>query len=284
MRSTFGLSLLGALLFALAACGPSDSLHAGGRGNAAGGGVSAVENEKQIVWSDPRLSDPIYLRFGPDQFAKAQQVSSHISGTYDYWSTEPDLAGDGRCGLNPREQQVNATVDVFNFSGTVLSDWLLASGFAHQEAYTVKYTNGPYSSVTFYCIFLQQNVLQYMPGAEFNGLAQSNAYHNGLNVPVARRVCTRWTYANEYEAQTADKGNVKFFAGTFTFQIVPFVPWFSVSGTGTGSAKMYLDPDSGKWVVATLDLQNQFDANLLADKANAPPYPPPAPNADCPGP
>jgi len=71
-----------------------------------------------------------------------------------------------------------------------------------------------------------------------------------------KRILNSITYTNEYEAETYGV-KAKFFAITFSYHITSELPNMSVKKNEyEGKAKVYLDPDDGKWKLDNIDLND----------------------------
>lgn len=130
--------------------------------------------------------------------------------------------------------------------------WLIRHNLVAVQQYTINVLNsgGGLTPTTFFCPIVQEAVRQFLPADQ-----QNVDIHHGIGFPLAYRMLMRFTYENEYDTQTPGMGNVKVYAATFSYALMTRLPGVSFSGPGTGSVKMYLNPDNGQWTTA--DYQQQ---------------------------
>lgn len=210
------------------------------------GALEDADETAALSYSD--FTKPIVLHIDPDGFSQAQRLKA--SNGFDKYSAH----GFEPCDVqsNYRGPIVNAYIDGnkrFDFDWVVINRWLSNNQFfAGSETYNIRFADGV--MYDFVCTIISDNVGKYLsPNQAMN-------VHNGLDIPIGRRVLTNWTFRNRYDTPVPGKGNVKVFAGTFTYRIDPIVPIVSFSGEGTATVKMYLNPDNGRWTVANWQQQD----------------------------
>lgn len=213
-----------------------------------------LDQEKTMALDDANFAAPILLRIDHDD-------------TNDVANFNP--ANPPACMSDPTGW---AGIDGYTFSGTGLSQWLVTVGIISVAPFP---SDGTGQS---HCRTITEKVRPYLTA---NSIPYGDI-HKGVNVPILRRQCAYWQYVNSYEADLPGKGKVKMFAGTYEFDLVPLVPWVTTNGFGTAQVKMYLDPDTGRWVSQTQINNGQVTMSLLNDP-NAPLHHGPDPHF-CPGP
>ena len=210
------------------------TLHLEQDGNAENGvlnGLNGIDSRPytSITWSG-----------GPDHF------NGNFTGCY--WSLNGGAVGSLSLSLNAR---INAYPQGFSNQDS-LFNWLVNHRAINVFVWTVKYTNLAYpgygDTITWYCPVVNEKF------AAEHAVSWIGSYHGGVEIGIAKRRVIDWTYTNSYETEIPGKGKVKFFAGTFTYTADATVPDVTFGTDGTGSVKMYLDPDTGKWVVDNLEL------------------------------
>jgi len=73
---------------------------------------------------------------------------------------------------------------------------------------------------------------------------------------LARRRFTQWTIESSYSSPIPGEGDVKYFAGTFPYTLAPQMPAFNFCGFGSGIVKGMLSPETGRWQIVTLTLDD----------------------------
>jgi len=218
--------------------------------------------DEDAALSNPEFTKPIILHIDGDAFSQAQRLRS-LNGVSN-WNPASDLNSvGGPNDFSPCAEQatngsppgIKADVAGYNFDPKVIARWLSNNQFFQFETYNLRYpraeatnASGNYgkgfkTSAVFVCPILNNSVAKYLSSS------QAGNVHNGVDIAIGRRVLTKWTFRNRYDTPVPGKGNVKIFAGTFTYRIDAIVPIVSFSGEGTANAKMYLDPDTGHWSV-----------------------------------
>lgn len=244
--------------------------------------------DETAALSNPEFTKPVVLHIDPDGFRGAQRLRAlngvsnfgpgdfnEVGGLNDF----PPCVEQARNAGNPG---IGANIDRYNFGQGIIARWMSNNRFIEFDSYTVRYPKWGNSKApaTFVCPMLNPNVSKYFPPVQGGNL------HNGLDIAIGRRVLTKWTHRNRYDTPLPGKGNVKVFAGTFTYRIDPLVPIVSFPGEGTATVKLFLNPDNGRWTIDNWQKQdpsislltNPLDPSGTA--ASEPPpmlSPPPAP-------
>jgi len=215
------------------------------------------EDEKAALLN-PAFTNPILMQFPPDTYAAAQRAAA-MNGVDErptngaaYNSSDflpchvPDPVNPG-VGFG-------ISIGQYQFGRDVIVNWLARKGLVLVNRYTIRYPNTTYAQYgtenTFICPVVSDAMLQYVPEE-----ARAGGLHNGLTIPLLWRKFGEWTYRNRYETDVPGSGNVKMFAGTFTYTLESAIPNGVVAGVGTGSVKVMLNPDNGQWQVT--EYQNQ---------------------------
>lgn len=220
----------------------------------------AVDEDAALAHTD--FIAPITLKIDRDGFSQAQKLAA-MNGVNNRqtYGAQYETRNYLPCG-GLREYQgvpgLVADINGYNFNRRVIYDWLLNNRVVQVSTYNIRYPNASmaqsYGGEDAYpCSIVNDNVSKYFPSS------QARNVHNGLNIPIGRRVFAKWTFRNRYDTPVPGKGNVKVFAGTFTYKIAPIVPIVSFSGEGTATVKLYLNPDNGRW---TVDRWEQHDPSI----------------------
>jgi len=129
-------------------------------------------------------------------------------------------------------------------AGAVMA-WLEREHILSVATYMITYPNAQYPNYgtanRFTCPLLTDKIRELFPSVKNADI------HHGIRFPIGQRVFLRWTYENRYETAVPGKGMVKIFAGTFSYRLDTNLPGVSFGGPGSGTVKMYLDPDTGRW-------------------------------------
>lgn len=207
--------------------------------------------DETAALSDSKFTTPIVLRLGQDGYSQAQKLvamngvdNRRTSGAR--YETSRYLPCGGQREYSGSLQISTHIDNGYDFDDMTMKKWLSNNRIIESVTYNIRYPNAgsenPYGNNDDYvCPIVNDNVSKY-----FSSIQGRNV-HNGLDIPIGRRVLTKWTFRNRYSTDIPGKGNVKVFAGTFTYMVVSMVPIVSFSGEGTVTVKMYLDPDTGRW-------------------------------------
>lgn len=248
MRRIICCLLIGLIFIGLAGCGKSPNKQ------------SAGDADEDAALSHSEFVAPILLHIDRDGFSEAQRLRA-LNGVSNFGPDDLNQAG----GLNdfpPCAEQgpdgIRHAIDVniigYNFDMGVVAGWMRNNRFIEFETYNLRYPKfASKAPAVFVCPILNDNVGKYLPSN------QARNIHNGIDIPIGRRILTKWTYRNRYETPAPGRGNVKVFAGTFTYKIDPIIPIVSFSGEGTATVKLYIDPDNGRW---TVDSWEQHDPGI----------------------
>jgi len=139
--------------------------------------------------------------------------------------------------------------------GIPFADWLVDERIIVLQTYPITFPNSSMpdsaggTSLTYTCAVVGGIVERFRPGAD-----RGTDRHHGLDIPFAARHFLAWTYRNRYTTQIDGKGDVKVFAGTFTYEMRPVLPGVSFQGQGTANVKLMFNPDTGKWDTQSFDL------------------------------
>lgn len=239
--------------------------------------------DEDAALAHSEFTKPIVLHIDRDGFSEAQRLKS-LNGVSNFGPGDLNQAG----GLNdfpPCADQVgndsapgiNAYVVGYNLDPRAIQTWLFDNRFIQLETYDLRYPKfASKVAAIFRCPILNNNVGKYLPSD------QARNVHNGLDIAIGRRVLTKWTYRNRYDTPAPGKGNVKVFAGTFTYRIDPIVPIVSFSGEGTAKVKMFLDPDTGRWSADNWEKQGDPRITLLTKPLESAPVATPTPATPAP--
>lgn len=240
--------------------------------------------DEAAALSHSKFATPIILHVDSDGFSQAQRLTA-MNGV----DNEPTYGAIYKAtSYSPCYSQRNYSgpphlnADIVNYSGKasyngivsytyndytmnpVRSRWLYDNRFFQVETRNIRYPNAskPESfggEDTYVCKIINDNVAKYLPPN------QATNVHNGLDIPIGRRVLTKWTFRNRYDTPIPGKGNVKVFAGTFTYRIHPLVPIVAFPGEGTATVKLYFDPDDGRWTIDNWQMKDPPGITLLTN-------------------
>jgi hypothetical protein len=223
--------------------------------------------DEAAALSNPPFANPIVLHIDPDDFSQAQRLKS-LNGVSD--SEFGVLTAFSPCvnleDGSGNHSGINAYIAGYNFDPGILATWLSNNRIIQYENYHIRYpreeaqnatglygSDGFRTATTYGCTVVNDSVGKYLSSSPGENV------HNGLDIPVGRRILTKWTFSNRYETPVPGRGNVKVFAGTFSYRIDPLVPIVSFSGEGTATVKMFLNPDDGQW---TIDKWEEHDPSI----------------------
>jgi len=240
----------------LVSCGPkqqSQQAQASSNAPAAPNPNVPTAAEQQFVFSNAQFTAPILLHVPPDDFPSSQVLARENGSTVEWWAFNGSNIG---C-----VQQGYATtigfpplpaVDGYNFDGHTLENVLEGAGVRAIQSYSLTLNPTPWGSIerSFSCTITTGSMAPF---------AQGQDLHGALTIPLAQRVCSRWTFVNHYQNAVPGQGNAQVFAGTFAYTMKPLVDGARFSGDGTASIKMYLNPDNGQWTVLSFE---QHDPQL----------------------
>jgi hypothetical protein len=221
---------------ALAACGRGD------KQGASGSGETELDRDKAIALSQPAFSSDFMLHINPDDTDMINEVDTHVSNPYPTQAAAPTYPCHADLGANATD--FLGSLDGDNgLLNNVIGTWLQESGWVQTSTHSLSFMgNVGVETRSFVCRQVTREPLRYLQGAPDN-----MDVHHGLIIPLFRRACTAWTYANTYETDVPGKGKVKVFAGAFNYRLVPLVPGIITQGGGTYLVRMMLDPDTGRW-------------------------------------
>jgi len=216
------------------------------------------------------FTKPKVLHIDRDGFLQARRLEA-LNGVSSY-NVASDLNPSGgpndfrpcfeRGPIAPDGDAIDARFVGYSFDPGVIYKWLSSNNFIQFETYNIRYPKteainasgsfgkGFKAAAVFVCAILNDNVGKYLPPN------QARDVHNGLDIPIGRRALTKWTFRNRYDTPVPGKGNVKVFAGTFTYRIDPIVPIVAFPGEGTATVKLYLNPDNGRWTIDNWQMQD----------------------------
>ena len=180
---------------------------------------------------------PVMLRIDRDGFAQAQRLKA-MNGVSNFaFGLELNPVG-GPNDFSPcsddRRPGIRAQVPGFSVDA---SQWV-TNNFVALETYHIRYPRTGRDS-SWVCPVLSETIRPHLPGV--------SDHHSGVEASIGRRVLTKWTYRNRYETPLAGKGNVKVFAGSFTYKIESTTRLAAFPGEGTATVKLFRDPDNGRW-------------------------------------
>jgi len=254
MRRTVRFVGLGLTVLAIAGCGKPGATH--NRSGTADVVSAQNEDDENAVLSAPQFSAPIMLRLGGDAYQAEQQIVA-LNGVDPRTTYGAAYETDDFSPCSTNRQQVldnlNPGIDI-PADRVALTNALFARNIYHMDTYTIRYPNasspGYGTSNTYYCAVITESSIRQVAGQP------SSALHQPMNIQFGQRVFQAWTYRNRYTTEVPGHGEVKVFAGTFTYAIREDIPlgWFG--SFGTANAKAVLNPDTGKWEVVTLDLSD----------------------------
>jgi hypothetical protein len=215
---------------------------------------SANPDAEAFALAQPAFTTPIVLELGPDASSEASEIAA-LHGIYGEGPLNQAPKNYSLCLLdskNPiadlgRAPQFIARVKGVDIAQTVLVDWLVRNNVVLFKDFKVR---NSYAQRTYSCPLLNIDLLKRLRSETPQMVA--NLWTNAATIVVGKRVLARWTYRNTYTTPFPGKGDVKVFAGTFTYKIDPINNSslkVSFPTAGTWKIKMYLDPDNGKWTV-----------------------------------
>lgn len=174
------------------------------------------------------LPDPCVLDYGISTF-EARFYAPPVAAT----TGKMDIRLDGLNGT-PRP---------------ALDNWVLGNNLIKLRQFDIVNVGaGGHDAHTFTCPLIDTQLIEKIKLSAPQSVAQGS--QNGVNLVIGKRVFEAWTYSNSYTTPLPQKGDVKVFAGTFSYKIEPAVPsvlGFSSNGLGIWRVKMYYDPDRGNW-------------------------------------
>lgn len=260
--NTHTIACLLALLL-LSGCGRNTS-----QSGQASGTDAATHDDENAALASSQFAAPIILQVPADAFPQVQQITA-LGGSdpkqtngaaYERNDFFPCMVGADPEFIPYFEHLPAGAGDV--------ERWMMGQGFFQVQQYTLQYPNAQMpdygTANVFNCAVVQDSLAQFLAPSD-----RANGVHGGVRVPAATRALTNWTYENRYETPVSGKGNVKVFAGRLLYAMQPLLPGMSFTGQGSGSVKMVLNPDTGRWEVESFDLQDPR-LMLIDQKAAAP--------------
>jgi len=242
-------------MLVVAGCGKRSS---GGNAGAAGpsGSASSSEDENAVLAS-PQFTAPIMLHLGADAYEKSRELAA-LNGA-DPRSTNGavyEKTDFSPCSVIKQQifDYIDPSIDAISYDRASLTNALFVQNIYHFDTYTIRYPNATMPEYgtenTFYCAVRTEGVIQPPPGQP------TLAIHQPINVALGQRVFKAWTYRNEYTTPMPGHGDVQMFSGTFTYAIRLTLPLGNFTSDGTGSAKVALNPDTGRREIVSLALND----------------------------
>lgn len=190
-----------------------------------------------------QIASPFILHINPDDSDMIAKADAQGSTPFQYQSDVPGYPCHSDFG--PNVIQFWASLDGFGQSAnTVIGQWMLNNGWIDVSTHSFSWMGAAgVETETFSCHQVNEKPLRFLLGPP----VVSGDSHHGINLIALKRSCTNWTYANVYEMEIPGKGNVKVFAGTFNYRLLPLLPGLTTTGSGTAEVKMFADPDTGTW-------------------------------------
>jgi hypothetical protein len=249
-RSTgFKLIVPLAVLAVLSGCGKHGSQSSGASSDASG-------EDEATALAAPQFTAPIMLHLTGDAYQQAQQLKA-LNGV-DPRNTNGaayEKADFFPCSTDQRQVLDNLNPGIsIPVERVALINALFTRNIYHFETYTIQYPNasspGYGTSNTFFCAVMTEGTIQPPPGQP------SSWVHQPINVQFGQRVFQAWTYRNRYTTPSPGHGDAQVFAGTFTYAIREDIPLGPFQSFGTGNVKVSLNPDTGRWEIASLVLND----------------------------
>ncbi len=207
--------------------------------------------DEEAALANPAFAQPFILHIGKDAYSSAVLAASYkgvdTRPTYGAGYNEINfLPCRATSDHSPGSQTIFLAIDGYPFRHEDILAWLVRRQLITNYSYPIHYTQVQFPAYgtdnVFVCPVVMPGMNQYLsPELQAQGL------HNGIDLPLLYRKFIEWTYRNRYEADFPGSGTVKMFAGTFTYTMTSVIPGVMVTGVGTGTIKMMLNPDTGKW-------------------------------------
>ena len=247
-----GLCLAVLVLLPLSGC----EKHGGGQSTGANSNEAGSDDESAVLAS-PQFTAPIMLHLTGDANQQAQQLAA-LNGVdprntqgaayekTDFWP----------CSIDKQQEldNLNPGVSPLPAEHGALVNALFNQRIYRLDTYVIQYPNASSTaygtSNTFYCAVINDGVLPLSPDQAALGV------HRPLDVVLGHRMFKSWTYRNQYTTQIPGHGDVQVFAGTFGYAVRLDFPLGVFTNDGTGLAKVFLNPDTGKWEIASLTLND----------------------------
>ena len=248
--------ILGALSLALVltGCGKHGSSQ---QPTAANPTAAQNEDDENAVLNAPQFAAPIMLHLTGDGYQAEQQLAA-LNGVdpRNTYGAAYETTDFSPCLINEHQlfENLNPGLDGVPVDHFVLVKLLVERNVYHIHAYTLQYPNasmpGYGKANTFYCAVMTEGVIQPPPGQPPSWV------HQPINVQFGQRVFQAWTFRNHYTTAIPGHGDVQIFAGTFNYTIRQDIPLGEFRSLGVGNAKAMLNPDTGKWEVVSLGLND----------------------------
>jgi len=219
---------------------------------------SAPAADEMAALASPAFNRPLNLTLGVDGFGADQRLAA-MHGLAAV-SPEPNVVG---INVEPcQDTQYNDSRDVFTasvegyrFDNEPLVQWLIREGVVTRRTYAIQHQQPGdtfYGTThTYVCTVVLDTIRRYLTSG-----ASDADIHRGVTLPLLGRRFVAWTYRNRYQTDLLGMGKVQVFAGTYTYAMTTSIPGLGSTRLGTGSVKVFLNPDTGHWEV---------DSNQLSD-------------------
>lgn len=237
-------------------CGKRNSSGESTGASSSSGSASSSEDENAVLAS-PQFTAPIMLHLGMDAYQKSQELAAlngvDPRGTNGAVYEKTDFSP---CSVDKQQilDYIDPSIDAISYDRVAVTNALFTQNVYHFDTYTIRYPSATMPEYgtenTFYCAVKTEGSVQPPPGQS------AQAIHGPLNVLLGQRVFKQWTYRNEYTTPMPGHGDVQMFAGTFTYAIRLTLSLGNFTSDGTGSAKVALNPDTGKREIVSLVLND----------------------------
>jgi hypothetical protein len=218
---------------------------------------ASAQDLDSLFLSDQQFQEPIVWHV-PGDSEKSISLIKSLTRPVDWFSQEWRVITGG-CQENSKVfGMISGLRGVFP-QGDDMERWAVSNGYIHEQPLEVKYTgyNGTHQ---YLCITSDKKLVSILP---------SKSASAGGVVLLGTRSLTKWTYRNTYTTQLYGKGEVKVFAGTFTYDVIPKNPYVKFSGHPSVTVKAYLDPDTGRWAVLNWQREGEESIELIYEGGNS---------------